>query len=93
MGQDRRHISSKTAKWGVEIYDNDSYEAGCQNFPKIVVWEMSSGGKIQFERQRKGDPWQTQVQGQVQSATCDKQNCLAPAYFGSDGPAVIFIGF
>lgn len=75
------------------IYDNNSSESGCENAPKVVVWEMSSGGKIQFERQRKGDPWQTQVQGPVQSATCDGQNCLAPTYLGSGDPAVILVTF
>ena len=89
--------SSYTVKNGVPGYfnitDNNNVFDDCTNTWKNVIWNLSSGGTLQWRHEIEAGSWQTQIQGKVASAQCDGQNCLVPSYVGNGNTTPIVITF
>ena len=89
--------ASYTVRNGMKGYfnlaDSDDSRGGCKGALKSVIWRLSNGTTLQWRHEIQAGSGQTQVQGQVQSAGCDDQNCLAPAYVGDDHATPIVIKF
>ncbi|WP_426400515.1 hypothetical protein ACN9M1_21030 [Ralstonia sp. R-29] len=89
--------ASYTVRNGVpgyfNIVDSNSFGSDCTNAWKNVIWQLNNGTTLQWRHEIQAGSWQTQVQGQVKSAECDGQNCLAPAYADNDHATPIAITF
>ncbi|MCT7309704.1 hypothetical protein N5J06_02000 [Ralstonia sp. CHL-2022] len=89
--------ASYTVRNGVPGYfnitDSNAFGSDCTNAWKNVMWNLSTGSTLQWRHEIQAGSWQTQVQGNVKSAECDGQNCLAPAYVGNDHTTPVAITF